>query len=118
MKKLLILLLLTLSFIGTVNAGSSDADYWDSVNAVDIEFGRIFQYHNMCEELPEYILRYIVNKIYREYNLTDVNGEYFLDGLQESNGFYLGMELVKADGCIKARESIELNSGLSVPKRY
>ena len=118
MKKLLLLLLLSLGLIGTANADSSDADYWDSVNAVDIEYGEIFEYHNICEELPTYILRYIVDKISREYDLTEENGEYFLDLLQQSNGFYLGRELVKADGCIKARESIELNSGLSVPKRY
>lgn len=61
---------------------------------------------------------YIVDKISREYNLNDANGEYFLAGLQQSDGFYLGMELVKAEGCINARESIELNSGLSVPKKY
>lgn len=118
MRKLHILLLMALGFTSSANAASSDADYWAGINAVDIEFGEIYQYHNMCEELPTYILRYIVNKIYREYNLTDVNGEYFLDGLEKSDGFYLGKELVKADGCIKARESIELNSGLSVPKKY
>ena len=118
MKKLIILLYLFANSISYSYADSSDDNYWAGINAVDIEFGSIYQYHNMCQELPVNILRYIVNKVYREYNLTDANGEYFLDGLQQSDGFYLGSELVKADGCIKARDSIELNSGLSVPKQY
>ena len=105
MKKLIILLYLFANSISYSYADSSDDNYWAGINAVDIEFGSIYQYHNMCQELPVNILRYIVNKVYREYNLTDANGEYFLDGLQQSDGFYLGSELVKADGCIKAAEN-------------